>query len=410
MNAEILAVGSELLTPQRIDTNSLYLTHKLNDLGVEVVAKAVLGDDRARLSAAIEQARSRCRLVILTGGLGPTEDDLTREAVADACHLQLVFHQQVLDGIEARFQAARRTMASINRRQAYILEGAEVLPNARGTAPGQWLADPAGVLILLPGPPHELKPLFETECLPRLRQILPPRQIVTRVLRVTGLPESDLDQRISPIYSRYTNPVTTILAAPGDIQVHLRAWGDSEPEARVVVEELARQIEQELGDRIYSRDGESLEDVVGRLLREQGATLAVAESCTGGQVAERITSVPGSSDYFLGGWVTYASRLKTDWLGVREDTLAAHGAVSAEVAREMAVGVRRAASSTLGLAVTGVAGPASDSGASPVGLVFFALAGQDDCLVKQRQFLGERERVRQQATQMALDLVRRKLL
>jgi len=414
MNAEILAIGSELLTPQRVDTNSLYLTHKLNELGIEVVGKAVVGDDRPRLAAAIEQARARAPLVILTGGLGPTEDDVTRDAAASACHRQLVYRVEIFEAIEARFRAARRRMASINQRQAFLLEGAEALPNDRGTAPGQWLADETGILILLPGPPHELKAMFEQECLPRLERVAPQRHIAIRVLRVTGLPESDLDQIISPIYTRYQNPVTTILAAPGDIQVHLRAYGSSANEARVVVEELSRQIEAELGDRIYSRDGESLEEVVGRLLVERQSTLAVAESCTGGLLAQRITSVPGSSRYFLGGWVAYAGESKKNWLGVDPRTLETHGSVSGEAARAMAEGARRLAASSLAAAITGVAGPTPDSSPGPasrkpVGLVFVAIADSGGCVVKERQFLGERERIRAQAAQLALDLIRRRL-
>lgn len=415
MTAEILAVGSELLTPQRVDTNSLYLTQQLNDIGVEVVGKAIVGDDRARLTAAIEQARARTPMLILTGGLGPTEDDVTREAAAAACRRELVFHQDILDRIEARFRSFKRQMAAINRRQAYILQGAEVLPNDRGTAPGQWLADETGIVVLLPGPPHELKGMFERECLPRLLQVVPLRHIATCALRVAGLPESDLDQRISPIYTRYNNPVTTVLAAPGDIQIHLRGYGASPSEARVVVEELARQIEAELGDRVYSRNGESLEEVVGGILTGQEATVAVAESCTGGLLAQRLTAVPGSSRYFVGGWVTYTNQAKMDWLGVSAEALETHGAVSAEVAREMAQAARRIAGCTLGVSVTGVAGPTPDSGAGaagpkPVGLVFIATADQNGCEVKERQFLGERDRIRIQASQMALDLIRRKFL
>ena len=408
MNCEILAVGSELLTPQRVDTNSLYLTQKLNELGVEVVAKAVIGDDRERLTAAILAARARSGLVILTGGLGPTEDDVTRDAAAAAVGRELVFHQEVLEAIEARFRSLRRAMAAINRRQAYVLEGAEILPNDRGTAPGQWYADGESVLLLLPGPPNELKAMFEQQCLERLRRVVPPRHIATRFLRVAGMAESDVDQAIAPIYTRYTNPVTTILAAPGDIQLHLRAYGASPSEARVLADELARQIEEVLGDRIYSRDGATLEEVVGRLLQERSGTLAVAESCTGGLLAQRLTSVPGSSKYFLGGWVTYSSDLKSSALGVLPETLEAHGAVSAETAREMAEGALREAGATLAVAITGVAGPDPDQG-KPVGLVYIALADERGSEVKERRFIGERDRVRTQAAQFALDLLRRRL-
>jgi len=415
MNAEILAIGSELLTPERLDTNSLYLTRQLNEIGVEVVGKAVMGDDRARLTAAIEQARARTGLLILTGGLGPTEDDVTREAVAAACRRELVFHQDLLDAIEARFRSAKRAMAAINRRQAYLVDGFEALANDRGTAPGQWFRDEAGILLLLPGPPHELQAMFERECLRRLRLAIPQQHIVTRVMRVAGMPESDLDQRISPIYTRYQNPVTTILAAPGDIQIHLRGTGPSGAEAQALVDELARLIEAELGDRIYSREGKSLEEVVGGLLLAHRATLAVAESCTGGMLAERITSVAGSSNYFVGGWVSYTNRAKRQWLGVSGEVLETHGAVSAETAGEMAQQARRRAGSTLGLAVTGVAGPTPDSGGGkdgpkPVGTVFVALADEKGSDVRQRQFIGERDRIRQQATQMALDMIRRSFL
>lgn len=408
MNCEILAVGSELLTPQRIDTNSLYLTQRLNELGVEVVAKGIIGDDRERLSATVRLAHSRSPLLILTGGLGPTEDDVTRDAVAAALGRELVFRQEVLDAIEARFRSLRRPMAPINRRQAYIIDGAEILPNDRGTAPGQWYAGESGVILLLPGPPHELKAMYEQQCLHRLRQVVPPRHIVTRFLRVAGMGESDVDQAIAPIYTQFTNPVTTILAGPGDIQIHLRAYGASESEARVLADELARQIETALGDRIYSGEGATLEEVAGKLLAAQGATLAVAESCTGGLLAQRITAVPGSSKYFLGGWVTYSREVKSSALGVRPETLNTYGAVSAETAREMAEGARLEAGSTFAIAITGVAGPDPDDG-KPAGLVYIALADEHGCDVKERRFIGERERVRSQAAQTALDLLRRRL-
>lgn len=415
MTAEILAIGSELLTPQRVDTNSLYLTQKLNEIGIEVTAKAIVGDDRARLARMLGQARERAPLVILTGGLGPTEDDVTRDAVAQVSGRELVFHQEVLEAIEARFHALRRKMAPINRRQAYILEGAEILPNANGTAPGQWYQDAKGIVILLPGPPSELKPMFDQQCLPRLREAAPLQHIATRCLRATGITESDLDQLIAPIYTPYTNPVTTILAAPGDIQVHLRAHGATDAKAAALTAELSAKIEAALGDRIYSRNGENLEEAVGAILADHKVTLAVAESCTGGLIAERLTSVPGSSRYFLGAWVTYANEAKRDWLGVSAQTLDVHGAVSAEAAREMAQGARQRACSTLGLSVTGVAGPTPDtgggqSGPKPAGLVYVALADEKGCEVKERQFVGGRDRVRQQASTLALDLIRRRFL
>jgi len=410
MNAEIIAVGSELLTPDRLDTDSLYLTAQLNAVGVEVVAKAVLGDDRARLTEAVRGALARAEIVLLTGGLGPTEDDVTREAVAAALGRPLVFRQELLEAIEQRFRRLGRTMAEINRRQAFLIEGAAALPNAHGTAPGQWIEQGGRVVVLLPGPPPELQPMFADHCLPRLRALLPPLAIRTRVLRVAGMPESDLDQLISPVYTRYQNPVTTILAAPGDIQIHLRARSVSEAEADRLVSELSAQIEALLGDKIYSRDGAPLEAAVGRLLRERALTVSVAESCTGGLLGERITSVPGSSDYFVGGFLVYTDRLKTELLGVDPRLLRDHTAVSEPAAAAMAEGARARTGSTYALSTTGVAGPTGGTEATPVGAVFIGVAGPQGCRVRRFRFLGNRERIRALAAHTALDLLRRTVL
>jgi nicotinamide-nucleotide amidase len=410
LNAEIIAVGSELLTPQRIDTNSLYLTDQLNGLGVEVATKCVVGDDRERLAGAVRLAASRSEIVILCGGLGPTEDDVTRDAVALALDRKLVYHPEIAAEIEQRFARARRRMAEINKRQAFIVEGADILPNDRGTAPGQWIDEGAVSVVLLPGPPHELKAMFERQCLPRLRSKAPRQAICTLCFRVAGLPESDLDQLIAPVYTRYTNPATTILAAAGDIQVHLRARGQMEQEAAALAAEVGAQIEMLLGDRIYSRQGEPMEVVIGAMLRQSQATVAVAESMTGGMLAERITSVPGSSDYFVGGFLTYTDAMKRELLGVSEDALAAHGAVSREVAEAMAHGARSRTGATYAISVTGAAGPDGVGEGIPVGTTFIGVAHPSGCDVTQRQFLGDRQRIRGFATQHALDLLRRKML
>ncbi len=410
MNAEIIAVGSELLTPQRLDTNSLYLTERLNALGVEVVAKAVIGDDRARLRDAVRAALARSEIVILTGGLGPTEDDVTREAVAEALGRPLVWRQELADAIEARFRRMGRKMAEINKRQAYLIEGAEALSNDQGTAPGQWIeAGPGHYLMLLPGPPVELKSVFERECLARLERVVPPLAIRTRVFRVAGMPESDLDQLISPVYKRYTNPATTILAAPGDIQIHLRARAETAEQAEALLAELAPQIEALLGDNIYSRNGEPLEGAVGALLVARGATLAVAESCTGGMLAERITSVAGSSRYFVGGLLVYNDEMKEKLLGISAELLAGHTAVSQPVAEAMAARVRQRTGATFGLSVTGYAGPEGGDAEHPVGTVYIGLAAPEGTSARPFRFLGDRERVRRLATQSALDLLRRHL-
>ena len=410
MNAEIIAVGSELLTPQRMDTNSLYLTDELNALGVEVVAKLIVGDDRARLAEAVRGALARSEILILTGGLGPTEDDVTRDAVAQALAREQVFHQDICDAIEQRFRRRRAgPMPEINRRQAYVIAGAEALPNPNGTAPGQWIAQDGRVAILLPGPPNECRPLFDAECLPRLERVLPAQVIRSRVFRIANMAESEVDQRVAPVYTRYTNPVTTILAAAGDIQLHLRARSATAEEAERLLSELAAQIESILGSRIYSRNGDPLEAVLGESLRGRGETVSVAESCTGGLLAERITSVPGSSDYFLGGFLVYTNRMKTALLGVSEDLLRQHTEVSEEAAREMARGARERTGSTWALSTTGLAGPAGGTDAAPVGTVILGVAGPDGVTTRRERFPGDRARVRILATQVALDLLRLRL-
>ena len=410
MDAEIIAVGSEMLTSQRVDTNSLYLTDQLNELGVEVVTKCVVGDSLHRLADTIRRAVSRSQIIIISGGLGPTEDDLTRDAVALALDRKLVFHSEIATQLEQRFAQMKRKMAEVNRRQAFIIEGAEILPNDRGTAPGQWIDEGDVSIMLLPGPPHELKAMFTRQCLQRLERRVPKLAIRTLVMRVAGMPESDVDQLIAPVYKKYENPATTILAAAGDIQVHLRARCQTEAEAMALLAEVAGPIELLLGDRVYSRNGDSLEVVVGEILRKQHATLVVAESATGGLLAERITSVPGSSDFFLGGFVTYTKRMKAEILGVAEETLARFGAVSRETAEAMALGARIRTGASYALSITGVAGPATGGESAPVGTMYVGLADAGGCQVNHRQFLGDRARVRVFATQLALDMLRRRCM
>jgi nicotinamide-nucleotide amidase len=407
-DAEIIAVGSEMLTSQRVDTNSLYLTDLLNSLGVEVRRKQVIGDDRASLTSGVLDAIGRVRILILSGGLGPTEDDLTRDAVAEALGRKLFFRQDLCDAIEARFLRRGRVMAEINKRQAYVIEGAEVLPNPNGTAVGQWVEHNGRVILLLPGPPGEFKPMAANECMPRLERLVPTQVIRTRFYRISGLTESDLDQLIAPVYSKVTNPATTILAHFGDMQVHLRARCKTAEEAERLLAEIGDPIEELLGDRIYSRTGESLEELIGKLLNARGETLSVAESLTGGMVGERITSVPGSSKYFVGGFVVYTDAMKQQLLGVDEALLRTHSAVSEEVARAMAEGARRRTGSTYAISTTGEAGPGNNSGAAP-GTVFLGFAGPGESSAKRYSFPAERSRVRAFAAQSALDEIRRRL-
>lgn len=414
MNAEIIAVGSELLTPFRMDTNSLFLTEQINQLGVEIVFKSVVGDDLARIVAAAQHALFRSEIVIFTGGLGPTEDDLTREAVAEALGVSLRRDEAVLAAIEQRFATRGWKMSPNNAKQADVLEGATVLPNLNGTAPGQWLSGKFDgrerIVILLPGPPHELKPLFEAECRERLRSKLPPAFLATRVLKVAMLGESLVDARVAPIYKRFDEVQTTILAGPGEIQLHFKSRAATMEAAQARVDEAADAVEEELDDAVYSRNGESLEQIVGYWLQMRNATVAVAESCTGGLLGERITSVSGSSRYFSGGAIVYSNAVKTDLAGVPADMIERHGAVSREVAAALAEGIRYRCEATFGVGITGVAGPTGGTPQKPVGLVFHALASDSGTEVIERNFPGDRKRIRWFATTLALDMVRRKLM
>jgi nicotinamide-nucleotide amidase len=397
-----------------MDTNSLYLTEQVNQLGVEVVFKSVVGDDLKRLVAAAQHALFRSEIVIFSGGLGPTEDDLTREAVAEALGVPLRRDEDVLAGIERRFAARGWKMSPNNAKQADVLEGAVVLPNANGTAPGQWLSGKFDgrerIVILLPGPPHELKALFEAECRERLRTKLPTAFLVTRVLKVAMLGESHVDARVAPIYKRFTDVQTTILAGAGEIQLHFTSRAATKEAAQARVDEAADAVEEELEDAVFSRNGESLEQIVGYWLQMRSATVAVAESCTGGLLSERLTSVSGSSRYFAGGAVVYSNALKTELAGVPADMIERHGAVSREVAAALAEGIRYRCETTLGLGITGVAGPAGGTPEKPVGLVFHALASDSGTEVIEKNFPGDRKRIRWFASTQALDMVRRKLI
>jgi nicotinamide-nucleotide amidase len=414
VNAEIIAIGSELLTPFRQDTNSLYLTEKLNQLGVEIVTKTIVGDSRARLVSIAQHALFRSDLVIFMGGLGPTEDDLTRESVAEALGLELRRDEDILERLKQRFAARGYKMTPNNFQQADVIAGAFVLPNPNGTAPGQWITGRyegrERLIILLPGPPFELRAMFDDQCFERLRAKLPPAYIATRVLKVAMLGESLVDSRVAPIYKRYTDVQTTILAGAGDIQFNLFTRADSMEAAQQRVDDLAGEIEDELGDALYASKGESLEQIVGYYLQMRGSTLAVAESCTGGLLADRITSISGSSRYFLGGAIVYSNELKTAFADVPKSLLAKHGAVSREVATALAEGIRKRCKATLGVGITGVAGPGGGSEEKPVGRVYHALASDGETQVEERNFPGDRNRVRWFASQMALDMVRRKLM
>jgi nicotinamide-nucleotide amidase len=414
VNAEIIAVGSEMLTPHRIDTNSLYLTEQLNTLGIDVVFKSVVGDDMRRLVATAQHGLFRSDIVIVSGGLGPTEDDLTREAVAEALGVGLKRDPAIVARLEKRFADRGWKMTPNNAKQADVLEGATALPNPNGTASGQWLVGQFEgrevIVILLPGPPHEMKGLFENEVRDRLRAKVPPAHLFTRTLKIAMLGESAVDARVAPIYKKFPEVETTILAGAGEIELHFKARGTTVDAAQARADEVAGLVEDELDDAVYSRNGEPLEQIVGYWLQMRNATVAVAESCTGGLLAERITSIGGSSRYFLGGAVVYSNALKTELAGVPADMIERHGAISREVAAALAEGIRYRCDSTFGVGITGVAGPGGGSPEKPVGLVFHAIASDSGTEVVQRNFLGDRKRIRRFASTMALDMLRKNLM
>jgi len=409
MKAEIIAIGSEMLTPYRVDTNSLFITERLNLLGIEVTRKCVVGDDRANLSAAFREALGRAELVIAIGGLGPTEDDLTREALCDVLGRKLVMNDAVLQHIAARFRRFGRTMSENNKKQALVPEGATILENQRGTAPGLWLEDAGRIVVLLPGPPVEMKPMFE-QAAERLVRHAGEVRVHTRELRVAGVPESQVEQLIAPIYMLYAEAQTTILASPGEVQIHLRAWTADHAAAEIMLDEMTERLSLALGEALFTRNGESLETVVANQMAQHGATVAVAESCTGGLVGERLTRLGGSSSYFVGGVVCYSNELKTAWVDVPKELIEAKGAVSPEVATALAENIRRRSGATLGLGITGIAGPGGGSAEKSVGLVHIALANGATTKERRFHFPGDRDMVRWQASQMALDMVRRYFL
>ena len=419
MIAEIIAAGSEMLTPYRQDTNSLYLTSRLNELGVQVAFKTIVGDNLEHLTGAAKAAIARADIVVFSGGLGPTEDDLTREAVGEALGLRLRRDNDILAEMYKRFAARRMTMPPNNAKQADVLQGAEVLANANGSAPGQYIDTVVGrhrkIVILLPGPPKELKPMYDAQCLPRLAATLPQRHMARRMLRMALIPESQVDARTAPIYKLYWDVETTILAGSGEIQLHFVCTKASDAEAQARVDELAEKIEAKMGEAIFSSHGESLEEMVLLMLGLRHMTLAAAESCTGGLLAERLTAVPGSSRYFLGGAVVYADRLKTTFAEVPDEMIRTEGPVSEAVARAMAEGIRRKTGASVGVGITGIAGPGPgvgpDEGKS-IGLVYVGISFADEgnAKVVELNLTGDRERIRLWASQHALELLRRSLL
>jgi nicotinamide-nucleotide amidase len=410
MNACILAIGSEMLTPFRIDTNSLFITERLNAIGYDVRLKAVVADDADELARVVGGALGWADVIVITGGLGPTEDDITRDAVARVLEIPLDVDEAIVERLRDRFAKRGMTMPEINRRQAMVPRGAAVLPNANGTAPGLWLERGNAAIVLLPGPPREMKPMLEAVISERLAPRAGGRGLFRRVLKIAGRAESDVDAQVAPVYGQWTHqavPIsTTILAVLGQIELHLTAAADHRAAADAALDVAVAALQDVLGASLFSVDGRNLEVVVGDLLRQGRLTIAVAESCTGGLLASRLTDVPGSSDYVERGVVCYSNRAKTELVGVSEAMIREYGAVSEPVAQAMAAGIRSRAGTNIAIGITGIAGPGGGTPEKPVGTVAVAVIGDEETRVRTFQFLGGRDMVKFQATQSALNMTR----
>lgn len=413
--AEIIAVGTELLGSFRVDTNSLFLSECLESLGIQLKSKCVIGDDRDGLAEHVRRALERVDLLIITGGLGPTDDDVTREAVADAVGVDLVEDPAIVDHIAKRFERRGLHMPEVNRRQALVLRGGTVLPNPHGTAPGQLFERDGQVIMLLPGPPRELKPMMNAAMTTALGHRVGPARLFRRSLFVVGRGESHVEEVAQPIYSSWlaeTPPiVTTILAAPGQVELHLVTRSEDAGIANSTLDRARDQLVTAFRGDVFSTDGRPMEEVVGQLLTDRKLTIAAAESCTGGLMMSRLTDVPGSSAYVAGGVVVYSNELKTSLVGVDAGLIAQHGAVSEPVAAALAEGIRGRSGAAVGVGITGIAGPAGGTPQKPVGTVCIAVAATDAPLrVRTFALFGTRAMIKFWSAQYAMDMVRRVLL
>jgi nicotinamide-nucleotide amidase len=413
--AEIIAVGSELLGSTRVDTNSLYLAERLASLGIELRAKSVVGDSRRDVAEHFRGALARVDVVIFTGGLGPTDDDVTREAVADVLGVPLVEQPEIVARLRERFQRRGLHMPDVNRKQAALLAGGVMLDNPNGTAPGQMFERGGKLVLLFPGPPRELKPMMETAMTTVLASRVGPERLYRRTLFVTGRGESHVEEIAQPIYSRWVHqspPIeTTILAAPGQIELHLTMRSDDPARASAILDEAQAQLARALGPDVFSLDGRPMEEILGELLLQRKLTIAAAESCTGGLMMSRLTDVPGSSAYVAGGVVAYSNELKTTLAGVDPAVIAAHGAVSEPVAVALAEGIKARTGASIGVGITGIAGPTGGTEQKPVGTLCIA-AVLPDGAAHVRTFLlfGSRTMIKLWSSQYAMNMVRRLLL
>ena len=409
MRCEIVAVGTELLLGNIVNTNAQYLSQKLADLGIDVYYHVVVGDNLQRLSETIKTALIRSDLVITSGGLGPTVDDLTKEGVSDALGLKLLPDEASIRKIKELFGRVGRTMTENNLKQGYIPEGAAIFENDNGTAPGVLIEKNDKLVIMLPGPPKELYPMFEDKVLPYLRTKVN-STIRSRMLRVIGVGESAAEDMLKEIFAAQTNPTIAPYAKEGEVHLRITAKAETVGEADKLIDKLQEKVKGVLGENIYGYDEESLEEVVVKLLTERKLTVAFAESCTGGLISSRITDVPGASASLMYGVTSYSNEAKIKILGVNEDTIRKYGAVSSQTAEEMAAGIRKLNGTDIGLSVTGIAGPDGGSAEKPIGLCYIGIAVGDKVEAHKFIFNGNRKRIKWSASSKALDLLRRELI
>lgn len=408
---EIIATGSELLAGRHVNTNAVYLSRELSARGFLVLRHQTLGDDREAVVEAIRLALAEVDIVLTSGGLGPTLDDVTRDAISEATGIPLQPSDEVAALLKERFRSLGREMTANNLFQAQVPVQGGWFPNPHGTAPGLYFEAGERLVVALPGPPRELNPMFENLVLPLLlERFPPPLRRLSKSLQLVGSGESNIDALCRPLVETAPELTYGILARPGLVEVTLSRWVAPDVNADSRLEEIFAVLQEKLGALVYAAEDHPLESVVGELLRARGKTLATAESCTGGLLGQSLTSVPGSSDYFLGGFVTYSNTLKEKLLGVDRALLEQHGAVSPQVARAMAEGARKAAGADYALAVTGIAGPSGGSPEKPVGLVYIALADAGRVETEEFHFFGAREAIRERARVAALDQLRRRLL
>ncbi len=409
MIAEILSVGTELLLGQIVNTDAQYLSQRLSEIGIDTYYQVTVGDNPARMLASLAQAVSRSDIVIASGGLGPTQDDITKEIVAQYFGLAMEPHAESEIRLRSFFEGQGREMTPNNLRQIYFPQGSIVVPNDYGTAPGCIVEKDGKRVIVLPGPPSELQGMFRDQILPYL-QNLSDQMIVSRVLRVFGLGESTAEHMLRDLIKAQTNPTIAPYASFGEMSLRLTVKCAREDDAQALLDPLEKAVRERIGEYIYAVNEASMEEAVVHDLLMRRRTVALAESCTGGLIASMLVSVSGASGAFIEGTVAYSNEAKVRSLGVSPDTIAAHGAVSEQTAREMAVGVMRRAGADFGLSVTGIAGPDGGSPEKPVGLVYIALAHGEEALVKELRLRGSRERIRRFSALNALDLIRRELI